>query len=851
MSSINSLISFLKTHQTTQNSTHTGMCRPLTGAWCLHDKLEDTFWEIYTQIYSKQEEQYIHLGITEVHEEFSPVLVDLDMKTPMSWGVKRKYTMLDIHSIVHKYIETIQKFIKVEAIAYIFEKKHPRLYKQGNEDIVKDGVHIMFMNCIVNKKIHKQIHEIVIDWMKCNESRFNHIIETPGKDLVDTAVVCGNWLVYGCSKQTDTCSYKCTYRMNSNICEPFCKIPDPRMFSIRGLKEKKSELTELGETFEENDNIIDTCSGQKNSPMLNLSNDEVSLLLSMLSMERCEDEPSWVRVGWCLHNIDEKYLQKWVDWSKQSEKFKNNVCEKKWSKFNNEGYTIRSLCFWAKQDNPVLFQKHIKENVKNQIEYSINCGAHYDIASVLYAKYGHTFCCSNMKRTDDWFQFKNHRWYETPGGYVLMNLMSEELAPAFFDLSKQFKQAMLSMDAKIVKENKEKMDRCMKLAYQVKDNGFKTGVLKECSRMFYDNEFEKKRDANCDLIGFENGVFDIKEMRFRDGQPDDYLTKSTEINYIEYDLQHPKVLELYEFLKRIQPDPLMLTYLLTILASFLGGSTEEQTFQIWTGSGSNGKSCLLELFEHAFGDQYTGKFPVTLLTKERASAGSATPELHDVMRKRFASMQEPNDNDVIYTGAMKEYTGGDKIYSRGLYSTPFSFKPQFKLVLLCNKMPSIKGWDHGTWRRIRVVNFNSSFVDKPNVNNTCEYVKDRQLNKKFNDWKQPFMWMLIQQLFIYKKEGVYEPDIVLKASKEYKKKSDNFNQFIDDTFHITNNEQDKVAISEIYESFRIWWRSTMTGSIPIKNDLTDYIAANTKIKRITRTQYGKIKPKQEEDYALD
>jgi phage/plasmid-associated DNA primase len=111
--------------------------------------------------------------------------------------------------------------------------------------------------------------------------------------------------------------------------------------------------------------------------------------------------------------------------------------------------------------------------------------------------------------------------------------------------------------------------------------------------------------------------------------------------------------------------------------------------------------------------------------------------------------------------------------------------------------------------------------------------------------------MLIKQLHIYKKQGVYEPDIVLKASNEYKKKSDNFNQFIDDTFHITNSEQDKIGISEIYESFRIWWRSTMTGTIPIKNDLTDYIAANTKIKRITRTQYGKIKPKQEEDYSFD
>ncbi len=96
-----------------------------------------------------------------------------------------------------------------------------------------------------------------------------------------------------------------------------------------------------------------------------------------------------------------------------------------------------------------------------------------------------------------------------------------------------------------------------------------------------------------------------------------------------------------------------------------------------------------------------------------------------------------------------------------------------------------------------------------------------------------------------------EPEAVLKASKDYKKKSDSFSQFIDDTFYITNDEQDKMAISEMYESFRMWWRSAMTGPLPTKNDLTDYIAANTKIKRLNRTQYSKLKAKKQEDHSTE
>ena len=62
---------------------------------------------------------------------------------------------------------------------------------------------------------------------------------------------------------------------------------------------------------------------------------------------------------------------------------------------------------------------------------------------------------------------------------------------------------------------------------------------------------------------------------------------------------------------------------------------------------------------------------------------------------------------------MKEYTGGDKIKARGLHKDPIEFKPQFKLVLLCNELPKVPPNDEATWRRMEVVEFKSKFVDKP------------------------------------------------------------------------------------------------------------------------------------------
>lgn len=216
------------------------------------------------------------------------------------------------------------------------------------------------------------------------------------------------------------------------------------------------------------------------------------------------------------------------------------------------------------------------------------------------------------------------------------------------------------------------------------------------------------------------------------------------------------------------------------------------------------------------------------------------------MCKRFASMQEPNDNDIIHTGAMKEYTGGDKIYSRGLFSKPTPFKPQFKLVLLCNKMPVIKGWDYGVWRRMKVTNFTSSFVDSPNPENENEFLKDKTLSEKFDSWREAFMWLLINYLKQYKRHGIVEPTEVSLASVEYKKRSDGFMQFLDDNFTFTNNDRDRISIQEIYEAFRMWFRNTNSGPTPNKQDLLDYLNANGKIKKLGKNVFAGLLPQRVE-----
>ena len=90
------------------------------------------------------------------------------------------------------------------------------------------------------------------------------------------------------------------------------------------------------------------------------------------------------------------------------------------------------------------------------------------------------------------------------------------------------------------------------------------------------------------------------------------------------------------------------------------------------------------------------KLSITLLTQKRPPSGAPCPELARARAARFASMQEPGENERMNIGYMKELTGGDKIMVRSLFKEPFEFKPKFKLALCCNHLPKYLLNDEGS-----------------------------------------------------------------------------------------------------------------------------------------------------------
>jgi hypothetical protein len=61
---------------------------------------------------------------------------------------------------------------------------------------------------------------------------------------------------------------------------------------------------------------------------------------------------------------------------------------------------------------------------------------------------------------------------------------------------------------------------------------------------------------------------------------------------------------------------------------------------------------------------------------------------------------------------------------------------------------------------------------------------------------------------------------------------------MDDNFVSTHNDADRTSPQEVFEAFKMWWRSCQNSQVPSKTDLLDYLNGNTKLKKVGKYYVG-------------
>ena len=854
-----------KTGSESEKPTHTSMGGQ-KGSYRIPDNKYEKFISLYKDAIKEGDDLYI----VERNKDVGPLVVDIDYRTEHKG---RQYTIEHIKDLTMRYITLIKKYFNItdiELTSLIFEKATPTKENKDGIKKYKDGFHIIFPEVVLSVKNRYFLYNMMLEEAQ-DDNPFKDIDIDEDCELdsiFDSSVIINNGLLMYKSHKEGREPYELTYAFdfemndinvdlytldevvdmtllrrctdddqleyNSELNEDdiIDEVEENYQMYSNGKKNKNKKKVEQSTTDLPRSNISSTKTINKNGKEIHTSQEHIirmaKRIVNELSPKRSREFHSWIRVGWALYNVDYSLLGSFKEFSKKCpKKYDESACDKVWNDACDKGLSMASLIWWVREDNkenPKIFDTIVADCASDHITRALT-GTHDDVANAMFELYRDLYKCTNIK-ANSWYEFKGHRWDICEQGHSLFEKISDELAKTFLQISSAYIRLANDLTGPHGDMGSANANKSAKLCDNLKNVSFKEKLMIACRSKFYDRKFEEKLDSNIHLIGFDNGVYDLQLKQFRNGTPDDFIKMSTGYDYKLYDLKHPTVIKITEYFSKVQRDVKMREYTLRFISSCLDGSTKDQKFFIWTGTGANGKSTTEKLISHTLGD-YFKTMPNEVMTRKSAGPGNATPELADKRGVRLIMMNEPEGSDTLGVSKMKEWSGGENIAARAPYGQLFYYKPQFKMVLACNKLPNIKARDDGTWRRMRVVAWGSKFTDNPKKDN--EFKMDRDLMDNIAEWNSAFMWMLLHIYYPrYEKFGFEEPSEVTEHTKKYKKDSDFYFEFLNENTETIEGEKEDLPL--LYDTFREWYREAYNEKAPNRKDFVEYLLQKEEFK---------------------
>jgi P4 family phage/plasmid primase-like protien len=863
------------------NYTHVSEVSPNKGTFLLNYKNVDIFWEeYYKQIQLSKKVNNYTLGIAEKTHQYMPVIVDIDLKIPITTSLndpnlpKSLYNETQVAKIVKIYqfiIKGLIKNIPSEDLDCCLLTKKPYIKQYKMSNYLKHGFHLHFPKIFLDKNDQK-IFLI---------SRVKHALETNCKNLfadlgiensasvIDESVYSNCWLLYGGVKEKGLFPYlldkiyrevpsedspgkfdlmeispkKCfkNYIINDYKFKPISmdfskgKLEQyyPRIFSLIPFGRKTNQIYLDPKLKNIRKPRIEK--NRKEYEEMEIT-DAMSLarsLVGILKINRADDYYQWINVGWALYNIsdgEDSGLELWKEFSsKCEEKYCPDRCEYEWDKMEKKGITMGSLKYWALKDDPKRYAEIIKEHAGTYIREKIGGNDFQgDMVKVLYNMYSSQFVCSSISnRNGSWYHFNEHRWEQVDCGVDLWKKIGTEL---LFIVNKIKQEESNKLNTVIDEAQKlmhqRRVKNLEKLAGKLINGNFKERLMKDAAFMFYDKNFSEKLDSNPNIIPCKNGVYDLDNNIFREGKPEDYISKTLPGNYIEFDPTHPRVEAMLDFISKIFPDPVLREYFIDHLSEVFVGDNRKKIVYMWVGCGDNGKSKMQTLIEKMLG-KYAIKIPTTVITSKKPISGSCWPEMARAGNGvRWAVLEEPNEDEKINVGIMKNLSGNDSFFARDAFEKGRDAKeiiPRFKLIFIANKLPAINSMDKATWNRIRVIPFEAVFSrnapesEEEQIEKKC-FPMDEDIDRKLPDMIEPLMWYLLNYRKT-KSKIIPEPDKVIAATKEYKEENDHLSMFIDDKFE--RDEKSELLLDDAYNIYKLWFKENVSGVCQNKKKFSD------------------------------
>jgi putative DNA primase/helicase len=300
-------------------------------------------------------------------------------------------------------------------------------------------------------------------------------------------------------------------------------------------------------------------------------------------------------------------------------------------------------------------------------------------------------------------------------------------------------------------------------------------------------------DQHSMLITVNNGTIDLHTGTLQPHRAEDFMTRLVPIAF-DQNAQCPLFLT---FLERIfDGNHHIIDYLQRFAGYCLTGLTGEQVLLFLYGLGCNGKTVLANVLGALLGDLASTATADLLMARDNRSASNDIAALRG---SRLVKVSEFDDGERLAESQIKTLTGGDPVTCRFLYQEHFTYTPTYKILLIGNHKPKIRGTDYGIWRRLHLLNFHVTIPEDE---------RDPHLQDKLIAELPGILAWTVQGCLDWQRIGLDPPEEIKAATADYRKSEDIFDQWLDDC--CVKGDHLITLASDLLESFITFskWKGT-------------------------------------------
>jgi putative DNA primase/helicase len=297
-------------------------------------------------------------------------------------------------------------------------------------------------------------------------------------------------------------------------------------------------------------------------------------------------------------------------------------------------------------------------------------------------------------------------------------------------------------------------------------------------------------DRNPFLLTVANGTLDLRSGELRPGRREDLITRATDVLFDP----NAKASRWIQFLDEVfTGDDDLIAFIQRAVGYSLTGDTKEQCFFILYGGGANGKSTFVEIICKLLGTHAETAEFTTFLTKR--DSGGPRNDLARLHAARLVKAAEGEQQARLAESTIKELTGEDTVAARFLFKEHFTFKPQFKIWLVTNHKPEIRGTDQAIWRRVRLIEFARQFEGTQ---------RDPDLRRKLQEELPGILCWALEGCLLWQQHELGIAPGVERATQAYRQESDQIGRFLKE--RCIRGSKAATQAQKLFEAYREWCR---------------------------------------------